>query len=168
MITQKDLLSEGFWSKFGGAVKGLGAVAKEVGKSVLPQTAKALGDTKEYFQNLGNAYTQGSNFKKYLHNFLMDNGFYPISKFESHKSKDGHKIFVLYVSELDYDKNGEPIAAKGKYNGFSYSNPKIIIQQNKDGLKILKHPRRDSAKVDTDDTDNSNNSQQQSGTQQTP
>lgn len=167
MITQKDLLSEGFWNNFKGVVKGVGAVAKEIGKTVLPQTAKAIDDTANYGKKLKHAYIRNSNFDKFLKNFIMDNGFYPISKPNSHKSKDGHVIYILNVSELDYDQRGEPTPGAGVYNGYAYKQPKMIIQKSNDELKILKNPKRDSANINIS-SNNNNNSQQQPGNQPTP
>lgn len=166
MITQKDLLNEGFWSKFGNVAKGVGAVAKEVGKSVLPQTAKALGDTKDYLRNLSDKFKMASNEVKEVKDFVIDRGYFPITEIKPHPAKyKGKTVYAFNVSALDYSDKGEPIP------GRSYNYPRIIIQKDDNNqLKVLDPPRdRIASRIHaTSSKNNSNNSQQQSGTKQTP
>jgi hypothetical protein len=153
MITQRDLLSEGFWSNFKGNLKSLGRGAmtagREIGKVVAPEISRPLSAANQWRWDFTKRVKAATDPMGAMKKFLIDNGYYPISKAKQAKSptEDGAILFRVRVSELDYDSvTYQPIPTKGRWDGYSYKNPVMILQMDRhNDFKILKHPRRDSA-----------------------
>jgi len=141
MITQKDLLSEGFWDAFKTGLK-------EVGKVVAPEIARPIQSAKEWGRKFKSKVSTAKDPEARMINFLNDRGYHPFSKINKGKDMDGNIIFTTKVSALDYDEDGNPKPAEGNgAEGYAYKYPKAIIQMDKDyNFKILKDPRNQVAK----------------------
>jgi hypothetical protein len=143
---QQDLLNEKFWDKFKGGL----ALGKELVKMAVPKASEHMGKLFDVRDRLSDVYKSKADPMGLLTSYVMDRGYYPIEqKYKQHKSKDGHIVYTLNVSELNYDKNGNPEPAKGSKQGFVYSQPKMIIKYDprKNKLETLKSPPKHTGQM---------------------
>ena len=149
-FTQRELISEGFWNNFKGAVKGTATLGKEIAKVVAPEITDPLEKLGAWKDRTYGKVEAAANPEKAVKNFLIDNGYYPYEeivphkrgKLESSNKGKGGQNYITKVVELEYDKQG-----KAKKSPHKYSNPVAIVAMDKDyNMSFLKRPRRDFAK----------------------
>jgi hypothetical protein len=143
--TQKELMSEGFWSDFV-APKAAGAwqLGKEIGKVVLPKTSENIGKvvqgTRDAAQRVDQAFTKMSDRVKF---WLDENGIVPIKGEPIKKIKDfpdGNKHFAVKVAEKGVDPDtGDAIPARK----FKYPSAIILYNRKDNTFKWVTKPRMD-------------------------
>lgn len=135
-VTQKELLSEGFWGKVGRGVKAAGVLTKDLADTFVPEISNPIRKTwnrgKEVYKNVDNALTP---LRTRLFRNLMSQGYYLLSRENDIRGianhQDDAKHYVVRVSVLDYDDNGKPLPT------FQYDNSGAIAKHN--GVPIIKH-----------------------------
>jgi hypothetical protein len=151
MITQRQLLNEGFWDRFKGGVKSLGSgawtAAKEFGKFAMPETSATLDRMVNSGKTSKDRIGAALNPQKKLVDYLADMGMYPMhgkDNVKMTKNAKGEDMFIVKVSRLQIGDNGERRAeiSDTHGNGSYYKDPRIIIVMDKNhDFKIVKPPR---------------------------
>jgi hypothetical protein len=142
-ITQKDLLSEGFWDNFKTVANGVKTTIGEVGKVVAPEIANPVTNIitrgREMKDKISKAF---KNKNQNALDFLHDRGFFILPDEKIHWGGKGDNVGVVQVGELDFSDDGTP-----KLGGL-YNNPRLVFQYDAPtkGFKIIKQPYRHTAR----------------------
>jgi hypothetical protein len=149
-FTQRELLREGFWDSIKNTVSGVATLGKEVAKVVAPEITDPVSKTVDWFKGTKEKVDTVRDPIKAVEEFLVDNGYFPISDIVPHKrgklqgsdKSKGGRNYITKVVELEYGDDG--MAQPSEH---TYTNPVTIVTMDKDyQMKFLKRPRRDFAK----------------------
>jgi hypothetical protein len=159
MITQKDLLLEGFWSNF---ASGVWTGAKEISKVVAPEITEPVTNIVNWGRETDKKMKAAMFPIRELVKFLNDYGFHPLPKGSIKqlptKSLDGDTLFSAVVSRLKIGDNGKAEAEPGSREmGGIFKNPKVIVKMTRDKkFEMVRDPRQEVGEY-RPEFDNNNN-----------
>ena len=155
-IKQKELLSEGFWDKFG-AVKRIGQEAiKQIGSVVAPEIAEPIKKGTEKMRDISkNIKRAAKTIDQIVKEQIIESGYFPYEKIKwsknnrggFKKNSDGSYTGTVMVAELDYDEKGQPTIGS-KYQDPKKANLIFNYKPEDKSVKIVKSPHRHLSKED--------------------
>lgn len=142
-ISQRELLDEGFWDKFGTKIKQGYQVAKEIGKVVLPKTSENLSKittgTRAAQKRIGEA---GQTLEERVQLWMDEQGRVPITPIKLVKKfAGGDKHFAMKIAEKGVKRDSGETTT-----GLRYRDPSAIVlySKEKNEFKWIVKPRSDS------------------------
>lgn len=153
-ISQKELLSEGFWDKF----TSIGRQAKDFGKSVgnlvAPEIADPLNKGIEWLRNTRKSRKRaGLSIEELIKEELISNGYYPYKGEEGKirwartktgilkKNTDDTNTGSVQVGAVGYTDKGIPYM-EAEYSDPLKRNVTFTIHPKTREFKIINHPFR--------------------------
>ena len=147
-ISQKDLLSEGFWDKFTSVGRQVKDIAKTYGGVIAPEIVDPLKKGIDFLRSSRKSRKRAGMTKDELAwEQIVEDGYFPHSKKMRWKGKPNSDDTItgsVDVSELEHDdQTGEPIAGRP----YQRDKSKYIFKfdPNTREIKTLRRPRRDQA-----------------------
>lgn len=143
-ISQREILTEGFWDKF----RQVGELTKSIGNVVAPEISDPIQKGTEWMRTTKkNIKRAGMTMDELAWEQIIEDGYFPHSKkmrWKKKKNSDDTVTGSVDVSELEHDdQTGEPIAGRP----YQRDKSKYIFKfdPNTREIKTLRRPRRDQA-----------------------
>jgi hypothetical protein len=147
-ISQREILSEGFWDSFSSVAKMGAETVKQVGSIVAPEIADPLKKGIDKFRSVRASIQEaGKPWQIRIKDWVIEQGRHPIPDAKHIKKiktyPDGKTHYALKVAEKGQDKTtGEEIP------GREYRNPNSVVAYNptKNAYEWIIKPRADNLK----------------------
>lgn len=169
-ITQKELLSEGFWNQFASIGRQAKDQIKSFGNLVAPEIADPLNKGIDWLRNTRKSRKRaGLSIEELIKEELIANGYFPYKGEEGKirwarnkagtlkKNTDDTNTGSIQVGAVGYDDKGQPYM-EAEYSDPLKRNVTFTIHPKTREFKIINHPFR-NLKVEKPDDDQSQNNQ---------
>jgi hypothetical protein len=151
-ISQREILSEGFWDSFSSVARRVGETGKAIGNVVAPEIADPIKKGHEWLKTTKkNVKRAGMTRDEIVKEQIIESGFHP------HQDKNGVESKIkwgkkntddtitgsLKVGELGYRNDGEPYMA-AEFQNVLKSDVIFRYDPDKRDIKIVRAPYRQS------------------------
>ena len=163
-ISQKELLSEGFWDKFdpAPAYRQAKSLVKDVSKVVAPEIYDPISKGKDWLKNFKKNFKRAAmSVEEIVKEQLIENGYYPLTDDKGNeaqirwgsKNSDDTKNGVISVGKVGFDESGNPYMAAtfaDPTRGGKRSNELVFTyDEDTKNVKITRAPYKMSGAIPT-------------------